>query len=1053
MAKLWLLVFGLVFALEASAAGTIIVAAIAGSAWVAANAALATAIAFAINMVVSTVISKALFSPNQPSYDAGSLAGNSPNPGNRQQVPPATDNKLPVIYGSAWVGGTIVDLSISENNQELYYVFALAEVTNSNSGQVPDIYTFGDIYYGGKKVTFQANGYTVASLTDESTGIVDSTVNGKIEIYLYRNGSNQPTNSPQSAINVMSNSSLIYKWDNTKLMSNCAFAIIHLTYNNDAGIRGIEQTRFQLTNSRTAPGDCIADYLINTRYGAALPASQIDYPSLTALNVYSAQSFAYTNASGSPATQARFKFDGTIDTTRTIMQNLQDMASCCDCLIKYNEMSAKWGVIVQQPTYSVAMNINDSNIVSAIQITPIDLNNSFNVIECKFPDESNQDAFNSTTFDLQQIDPSLLFPNEPVNKQSVALPLVNNDVRAQYIANRMLKSAREDLQVDCSVGFVGLQFEAGDVVTITNANYGWVNKLFRINKVNETFNDDGSIVVKLLLMEFNPSVYDDVSITQFQPSPNTGIGDPLFFGTLYAPVVSSEFPSAAVPLFNVTVTTASSGITQYAELWYSAFSNPTSEQLLFAGTSEVQASGTPWNINTALPAITVANVPTGNWYFFTRMVNSLGTSAFSPPSMLFRWRPSTFQYTERYLAVAYADDITGFTNFSLDPTNRLYYGLYNTNSSSGIHTPDEYTWYLADPTFSTNRYLCYSNRGNRRFSFDTGFATYAASTGAFVPSQASIFDIRLWSALPNGSNFIDLDMATGQVVSTGTTTVGTGEIAVANSPDGKLVASLKPFLDFGSGVYQQTATGISTLTVDIYGRVVGFTVPDLFYFTAEYFTATAGQTVFSVTRGAGYISGQCLVFKNGVLLETSEFTDTGGSTGTVTLAVGATAGDQVAIMSFKSVAYTGGAVYPSFTRSVATLTNQASYIPPSINSGYELLFLNGVLLADLDYDIVGGTITNLPSVATGSLNILQWTPNNLTTPNGDPVNILINSVIGQTAYNFGYTAGAFNLYMNGVLITQGIDYTTVSGGYILTNAPITVIESQLQQTFARTGAV
>jgi hypothetical protein len=230
-------------------------------------------------------------------------------------------------------------------------------------------------------------------------------------------------------------------------------------------------------------------------------------------------------------------------------------------------------------------------------------------------------------------------------------------------------------------------------------------------------------------------------------------------------------------------------------------------------------------------------------------------------------------------------------------------------------------------------------------------------------------------------------------------------------------------------------------------------VPDDFYFTAQYFSATSGQTVFSVTRGAGYISGQCLVFKNGSLLDTSEYSDTGGSTGTVTLATGAIVGDQIAIMSFKSVAFSGGAVYPSFTRTTDTLTNASSYTPATLNSGYELLFINGIVLTDQDYDIVGGTITNFPSIATGLLTIIEWSPNNLTTPNGDPVNILINSIIGQTAYNFSYTAGALNLYMNGVLLTQSTDYTTASGGYILSVAPTTTIETQLQQTFARTGAV
>jgi len=383
-----------------------------------------------------------------------------------------------------------------------------------------------------------------------------------------------------------------------------------------------------------------------------------------------------------------------------------------------------------------------------------------------------------------------------------------------------LKNAREDLQVDCSVNYVGIQLEAGDVVTLTNVNYGWVAKLFRITKVTETFNDDGSIVAKLLLQEYNPTIYDDVSITQFTPSVNTGIGNPLYFGTLYAPVVTVQYPTNTNPAFGVTVTTASSGITQYAEVWYSAFSSPTSAQLIFAGTSEVQADGTPWNTNTALPLISLVNIPAGNWYLFTRMVNSLGTSNFSPASTLLQWRPTTFQYTEKYLAVAYADNITGTSNFSFSPTNRSYFGLCNQNNISPSSDPAVYTWYLAQPTFGTTVFLAYANRTGRKFSFGSGFADYAAGSGAFVPTQASLFDPRQWSALPNGENIIDLDHSTGQVIQTGSTTVGTGEIAVQNTPDGRVIAALQPYLDFG-GAYQQTAT-VAQLTIDIYGRVVGF---------------------------------------------------------------------------------------------------------------------------------------------------------------------------------------------------------------------------------------
>jgi len=943
----------------------------------------AAVVGFAINMVASTIISK-IFSPSKPQ-----AASESSNPGNRQQIPPATDNKLPVVYGQAWVGGSIVDLSISSNNQNLYYVFAICEVTNNGL----DVISFGDIYYGGKKVVFRSDGFTVDSLLDESTGIVNTSVSGKIQIYLYKNGSNQPANTTQNAITVMQSSGLTYTWDSSKLMTNCAFAIIKLTYSQDAGITGIEQTKFQVTNSRYKPGDCFLDYMTNNVYGGAIPLSQVNTDSLNSLNSYSEELFLYTDVNGDLKLQERFRFDGVLDTNKTIMENLQDMASCCDCLVKYNEITGLWGVIVQKPDYVVAMNLNDSNIVSSIQISPLDISSTYNVIECKFPDETNQDAFNSVTFDLEQIAPELLFPNEPVNKQSVSLPLVNNNVRAQYIANRMLEAAREDLQVQVDINFSGLQLEAGDIVTITNINYGWNNKLFRINKVVDQFSDDGLILSKLTMTEFNSSVYDDKDITEFALSPNTGIGSPTFFGSVPAPSVSSQYPSDVNPFFMVQATSSSSGIVQYAEIWYSAYLNPTEEQRIFAGTTEVQSSGNPWNPNTAFPLVQIANFPAGDWYFFVRMVNALAKSDFSAASIKFTWRPKTFQYINKYLAVAYATSIDG-ADFSFDPRNKVYYGLSNQESDSPSTNAADYTWFLADPSFGTSIYLCYSNRSGRKFSFATGFAALAAGSGSFVPTQTNLFDSRIWAALPDGTNIIDLDQSTGQVLETGSTTVGTGEIQVINSPDGKVVASLKKFLDFGPGVYQYTSS-VATLTVDIYGRVVGLTPPDDFYYTSEQFNATSGQTEFSVNRASGYITGQCLVFKNGCLLETSEYTD---NLTTVTLGTGCELNDRITIISFKSAS--GGTPYASFTRNTATLVDASSYtaLGFTLNSGYELLFLNGTIVNEQDYDIVDQTITNFPDITSGLLTIIQWTPNNLGVPNGDPVNIVQYTTIGQTTY-------------------------------------------------------
>jgi len=885
--------------------------------------------AFAVNMVASAIVAR-VFAPDEPTIRSTT----TPDPGARITAPPAGDNKLPVIYGTAYTGGVLVDMSISSNNQVIYYVIALSEVTNTETGGTPDTFTFGSVYWGGKRVVFDGTDLTkVNGLLDESTGLTDTSVAGKMNFYFYRNGSNTPTNSANSAINVMSDSTLVYKWNSTKQMTNCAFAIVKLQYSQSANIRGLDKVLFQLTNSRTKPGDCISDYLQSTRYGAALSSTEVDFTSLTALNTYSDGSITYAEPGVGTLTKARFRFNGLLNTSQPIMTNLQLMATSCDCLIKYNEITAEWGVIVQSPTYSVSLALDDSNIISALTITPVDISNSFNIAEVKFPDGTQQDSFNTATFDLAVIDPALLFPNEPVNKQQITLQFVNDSVRAQLLANRFLKSCREDLQVQVKINYVGLQLEAGDIVTITNTNYGWSSKPFRIAKIVQEFGTDGSITAALSLMEFNATVYNDASITAFEPSPNTGLADPLVFGTVPAPVVASPNPSAVNPSFQINVTASSAGIIEYAEIWYSAFANPADPQRIFAGTTAIQADGNPYVPGVAMPPVTLTGIAAGNWYFFVRMVNELGSSPFSSASALFQWRPTTFTYENQYLIVAYGDSLTG-TGLSASPTGKNYYGLFNSASSSFSTNPADYTWYLAQPTFGTVNKLCYINRTGRTFSFGTAPAAYAASTAAYVP--ASTFDASLWSALPDGTNIIDLDIRTGQLLTTGTTTVGGGEIAITNNPNGTLVGSLAQFLDFG-GSPTFTGSG-ANLTIDIYGRVVGLVAPDGFYYTSDQFVATAGQTVFTpATRGAGYINGQDLVFRNGVLLvPTSEYTET---TSAVTLLNACAVGDNITIISFRS---TSTAVYYAsmdiaYASGSGTNTLTYSNLPSQIISAGDVL--------------------------------------------------------------------------------------------------------------------
>lgn len=981
--------------------------------------------AFAINLVASSIISKA-FAPN-----IDNTAINSTNPGNPQQMPPASDNKLPIVYGTGWVGGILNDMSITTNNQVIYYVLALSECTGTS-----DTITFGDVFFGGKKCVFDStNRYLVTGLLDQSTGLTDTTVNGYLSIYLYSKGSLAPANSSVSAIAVMQDTNLVYQWDATKLMSNCAFAIIKITYNQNANLTGLQPTKFQLTNSRNSPGQCFLDYMTSTVYGAAIPIASVDTASLTLLDAYSSQLMTYTLYSGGTSTQTRFRFDGTIDTQQTIMNNLQLMASCCDCLVRYNEITGQWGVIVQAPVYTTEMDLDDSNVISSIQVTPVDIASTYNIAEVKFVDGSQQDSFITSTFDLAVINPSLLYPNEPVNKQPISLPLVNNSVRAQYLANRFLKGAREDLQVKLKVNFIGLQLEAGDIVSLTNANYGWYSKLFRTGQVVEEFNDDGSITTALALMEYNPSVYDDVNVTQFTPAPNTGIGNPLNFGALTAPVVSSSSPNAATPSFSLSVTASSAGIVQYAEVWYSAYSNPSAAQRIFAGTTAINSNGNPYTPGASMGLVTLSNISQGDWYFFVTMVNSLGKSNFSAASSILQWRPQTFQYVNRYINVRYGSDASG-TGFSLSPRGLTYYGLQNTTTATGSTNPADYSWYLASSPFgSTNplNYLIFANRSNRKFSFDVGNAAQANSTGAFVPTLTSTYDPTIWSGLPDGTNYIDLDARTGQVTSVGTTSVSSadGLLSVTNNTNGNMVVSLAQFLNFGAGVYQKTVSA-ANLTIDIYGRIVGYTSPDNFYYTETVFTATASQTTFSVTHNVGDI----LVFKNGVLLDLTEYSET--ST-TVVLATACTAGDILVVINARAVS-NSNYYEPNNITIASSGSNTVTYsgLPFQLIVAGDLLCFSNTgtpttyTVQSINTSTKVITFTTSISGATAGLTIYRYRASGTTYRPWSRYTQSVTSVSSLTPTTWAVNSGFEEIFVNGSQFNE-IDYDIVAG--VLTGFP------------------
>jgi len=222
---------------------------------------------FAINFAVSFVVTRAFGNtPSQP-QDMGA----------RQQMPPANSNSIPVVYGSAWLGGTFVDAVLTTDQKTMYYVIAISSISSDASATFT--YDTQKFYYGDRLITFDNVDQTkVVSLTDGASN-VDDKISGNLYISLYTStNAGVITSINGTAPNVTMGGSEIpasLRWPASgRQMNGLAFAIVKLNYNADAGTTGLQPITFYCTHlpkggSVCKPGDAWYDYMTDERTAQA----------------------------------------------------------------------------------------------------------------------------------------------------------------------------------------------------------------------------------------------------------------------------------------------------------------------------------------------------------------------------------------------------------------------------------------------------------------------------------------------------------------------------------------------------------------------------------------------------------------------------------------------------------------------------------------------------------------------------------------------------------------------------------------------------------------
>jgi hypothetical protein len=108
-------------------------------------------------------------------------------------------------------------------------------------------------------------------------------------------------------------------------------------------------------------------------------------------------------------------------------------------------------------------------------------------------------------------------------------------------------------------------------------------------------------------------------------------------------------------------------------------------------------------------------------------------------------------YLYKYIAVKYADSFDGSLNFSDSPTNRLYYGIRNSNDSVESTNHADYVWYKVAGGFGTTKFLFYIVTGGRSIQFEV--ATSTPNPGWVMDTGVSI-DLDFTTSAKAVANFV-----------------------------------------------------------------------------------------------------------------------------------------------------------------------------------------------------------------------------------------------------------------------------------------------------------
>jgi hypothetical protein len=455
---------------------------------------------------------------------------------------------IPVIYGLRKVGGTLVFVETSSNNEFLYLVLVLGEgqinackkiflddieitdfnTSDSSGATSPSSFTDQTIYYG--------------KFADKQNDDGSTTNQSHVKMQFFDG------DDSQVAASIIDDD--LTNWTSNHRLRGVSYLAMELRFNPDvfsrlptinAIIQGRKISTFNSSSAEstdqysTNPAFVLLDYLRNTRFGKGVPLANIDIPSF-----YSASQVASTTITptGSNVTDPSDQSTGTtinlldsnivLDSRAKVLNNIKEILTGCRGLLTYG--GGKYRLVIES-TGSSILSIAEDDIIGGINIQSEDKTNKYNRVLVDFPDVDLDFRNNTASFPPND-DSSLSSADQHATMKTAdgeellegrfSIQALTSFHQAQEHAEVILRRSRNSLRVSFKMSGEGMELIVGDIVAVTHATPGFSAKLFRV--IGITLNKDQT--VSLNLIEHQDNFYTFATQGAAPTIPDTTLANP-----------------------------------------------------------------------------------------------------------------------------------------------------------------------------------------------------------------------------------------------------------------------------------------------------------------------------------------------------------------------------------------------------------------------------------------------------------------------------------------------------------------------------------------------